>query len=124
MKQDVEKHFRSADEILHELEHLMAGGFYRSVISRAYNAMFHAASAAMLAVEIEEKTRQGIVPAFAEVFIKTGRLDKKFLQYFRQANNARNESDTVSFGSADHRQAQTMLVRAKEFVDACRKLCE
>jgi hypothetical protein len=124
MKPDVEKHLHSAKEILRELEHLMAGGFYRGVVSRAYNAMFHAATAAMLAGEIEEKTRQGIVPAFADAFVKTGRLDKKFHQYFRQANNARNESDTVSFASADHRQAQTMLVRTKEFVDACRKLCE
>jgi uncharacterized protein (UPF0332 family) len=124
MKQDVKKHLRNAEEILRELEHLMAGGFYKGVFSRAYYAMFHAASAAMLAGEIEEKTRQDIVSAFDDAFVKTGWLDKKFYQYFRQASYTRNESDAVSFASADHRQAQTIFVRTKKFVEACRNLCE
>ena len=123
MKPDIEKHLRNAGEILREMEHLMAGGFYRGVVGRAYYAMFHAATAAMLAKEIEEKTRQGIVPAFDDAFVKTGLLDKKFHQYFHQAFGARTETDSLSFASADQRQAQTMLVRAKGFITACRGLC-
>jgi uncharacterized protein (UPF0332 family) len=124
MKPDVKKHLRSADEILREMEHLMAGSFYRGVVGRAYYAMFHAATAALLAKEIEGGARQGIVPEFEDTFVKTGQLDKKLHQYFRQAFNARTESDSPSFASADHRQAQATLVRAKEFIAACRKLCE
>ncbi len=123
MKRDVEKKLRIADEIFREIEHLMAGGFYRGVIERAYSAMLHAATAALTAREVKETTRQAIVPAFAEAFVKTGLLDKKFHQYFRQASGSSTKPDAVSFASVDHRQAQTMLVRTKEFIAACRGLC-
>jgi uncharacterized protein (UPF0332 family) len=124
MKKDIEKHLRSADEILREMEHLMAGGFYRGIIGRAYYAMFHAATAALTAKKIGSGSRQAIVPAFADAFVKTGLLDKKFNDYFLRAFGARTESDYPSSASADNRQARTALVRTKEFIAACRKLCE
>jgi len=123
MKPDVEKHLSTADEILREIQHLMAGGFYRGVVGRAYYAMLHAATAALSAKKIED-SRQAIVSVFDDAFVKTGLLDKKFLKYFRRAFYARTESDYPLFASADHRQAQTILVRTKEFVAACRRLCE
>lgn len=124
MKPDVKKHLRSADEFSREMEHLLAGGFYRGVIGRAYYAMFHAATAVLLAREIGKGSQQAIVPKFEDAFVKTGLLDKKLHQYFRQAFNARTEPDSPAFASADHRQAQTSLLRTKEFITACRKLCE
>ncbi|MFH1371493.1 MAG: HEPN domain-containing protein [Planctomycetota bacterium] len=124
MKPDVEKHLRVADETLREMEHLLAGGFHRGVVGRAYYAMLCAATAALTAKEIEKGSRQAIVPTFADAFVKTGLLDKKFHSYFRQAFGARTESDYPSFASADHRQAQTTRVRTKEFIAACRRLCE
>jgi uncharacterized protein (UPF0332 family) len=124
MKPDIEKHLRAADEVLYELEHLMAGGFYKGVVGRAYSAMLHAATAALEAKEIKGETRQGIVPAFADAFVKSGLLDKKYHQYFRQAFNVRWHTDSTSFVSVDSRQAQTTLVRAKDFIAVCRRLCE
>ena len=124
MKPDVEKHLRIAGETLREMEHLMAGGFYKAVIKRAYHAMLNAATAALLAKEVQSGTRQAIVSEFNDAFVKTGLLDEKLYRYFRHAFNSRTESDDPSFGSADHRQAQTNLVRVKEFVAACRVLCD
>ena len=124
MEMDTEKHFRRAEEFLREIEHLMAGGFYKASMGRVYYAMFHAATAAMLAKEVDQGLRQAILPAFEEAFIKTNMLDKKFLNYFLQAHNARTQPDTPSFGSSDLRQAQVMLSRTKEFIAACRKLCK
>ena len=124
MKPDVEKHLRIAEETLREMEHLMAEGLYKAVAKRAYNAMFNAATAALLAREIQGGARQAIMSEFNDAFVKTGLLDEKLYKYFRQAFNSRTESDDPSFGSADHRQAQTNLVRVKEFVAACRVLCD
>jgi uncharacterized protein (UPF0332 family) len=124
MKPDVRKHLRSADEFLHEMEHLIAGGFYRGVVGRAYYAMFHAATAALLAREMVKSSRQAIVSRFEDAFVKTGLLDKNLHQYFLRAFYARTEPDSSSFVSADHRQAQTALLKAREFIAACRKLCE
>jgi uncharacterized protein (UPF0332 family) len=124
MKPEVEKHLRTADEILREMEHLMANGFYKAVVKRAYHAMLNAATAALLAKEVQSGTRQGIVSEFNDAFIKTGQIDEKFYKYFSQAYNSRTESDDHSFASTDLRQAQTHFVRVKEFINTCRTLCD
>jgi uncharacterized protein (UPF0332 family) len=124
MKPDVEKSLRMADETLREMEHLMAGGFHKAVVKRAYQAMLNAATAALLAKEVQSGTRQSMVSEFNDTFVKTGLIDEKFYKYFRQAFNSRTESDDASFASVDHRQAQTNLLRVKEFIAACRVLCD
>ena len=124
MKQDVEKHLCVAEEALREMEYLLGGGFYRAVIGRAYHAMLNAATAALLAKEIQGGTRQAIVSEFNDAFVKTGLLDEKYHRYFSQAFNSRNEPDDLTFVSADHRQAQTTLLRVKDFIAACRVLCD
>jgi hypothetical protein len=124
MKQDVEKHLRVAEETLREMEYLLGGGFYRAVMERAYHAMINAATAALLAKEIRSGARQAIVSEFKDAFVKTGLLDEKYYRYFSQAFNSRTESDDPAFASADHRQAQTTLLRVKDFIAACRVLCD
>ena len=124
MKPDVEKHLRIANETLREMEHLIAEGFYEAVAKRTYNAMFNAATAALLAKEVRSDTRQAIVSEFNDAFVKTGLFDEKVYKYFRRAFNFRAESDDSSFASADHGQAQTNLLRVKEFIEACRVLCD
>ena len=124
MKPNIKKHLNQAEEILREMQHLITGNFYKGVRERAYYAMFHAATAAMLAKEIKGKSGQAIVSTFAGGFVKTGLLDKKYHRYFQQAANLRTKSDYTSFDSADHRQAQRNIVISREFVAACRKLCK
>ena len=124
MKPDVEKHLRIANETLREMEQLMAGGLYEAVVKRTYNAMLNAATAALLAKEVQNDTRQAIIAEFNDAFVKTGLFDEKVYKYFRQAFNSRAETDDSSFASADYKQAQTNLLRAKEFIAACRVLCD
>ncbi len=123
MKPDVEKHLRIANETLREMQHLIAGGFYEAVAKRTYNAMLNAATAALLAKEVQSDTRHAIISEFNNAFVKTGLFDEKVYKYFRQAFNSRAESD-ASFASVDHRQAQTNLLRVREFIAACRVLCD
>jgi uncharacterized protein (UPF0332 family) len=124
MKQDVKKHLRAAEEALREMEYLLGGGFYRAVMGRAYYAMLNAATAALMAKEIQGGARQALVSEFKDAFVKTGLLDEKYHRYFSHAFNSRTEPYDPTFASADHRQAKTNLLRVKEFITACRKLCE
>jgi hypothetical protein len=64
--------------------------------------------------------RQAIVSEFNEAFVKTGLLDEKYHPYFSQAFNSGTEPDDPAFASADHRH----LLRVKEFIAACRILCD
>ena len=123
MNTDISEHFESSEEFLRESEHLMTGGFYRGAVGRAYYAMFHAATAALLSRGIERSSHHAILAAFGEHIVKTGLVDTKFHVYITKAFARRNECDYLSFTGADKSEAETILQRAKEFVEICRKLC-
>ena len=125
MNPEVEQELRKADAFMREIEQLIGSGLYKASIERAYYAMFHAATAAMMAKKAEQGARQAIIPVMDKCLVKTGLLDKKYLGYLRQALNAgKSDSEGAVIGSSDHKQAQIIMLRTKEFLDACRKLCE
>jgi uncharacterized protein len=108
MMSDIEEHFQSADEFLREGTHLMLGGFYRGAVGRAYYAMFHAAKAVLLSREIERSSHHGVLSAFGEHIVKPGLVERRFHTYI----------------TADKSEVETILGRAREFVEVCRTLCE
>ena len=124
MKVDVAEHLQSADEFLRESEHLIAGGFFRGAVGRAYYAMFHAATAALLSRGIERSSHHGILAAFGERLVKPGLVESRFHTYIREAFARRSECDYLSFTAAEESEAKTTLKRAKELVEVCRLLCK
>ena len=122
MRKDVQKHLQSAGMFLKESEHLFSGGFHNGTVGRAYYAMFHAATAALLAKDIERTSHHAIISAFGEFIVKSGLVDGKFHKYIIEAFTLRNDCDYLAPFEADESQASATLQRAKEFVDACRKL--
>jgi uncharacterized protein len=124
MMSDIEEHFQSADEFLREGTHLMLGGFYRGAVGRAYYAMFHAAKAVLLSREIERSSHHGVLSAFGEHIVKPGLVERRFHTYITKAFARRNECDYLAFTTADKSEVETILGRAREFVEVCRTLCE
>ena len=66
MRKDVQRHLQSAEMFIKESEHLFSGGFRNGTVGRAYYAMFHAATAALLAKDIERTSHHAIISAFGE----------------------------------------------------------
>ena len=124
MRKDARRHLESAEIFLKESEHLFSGGFYNGTVGRAYYAMFHAATAALLAQDIERTSHHAIISAFGELITKPGHLDNKFHKYIIEAFILRNDCDYLAPFEAEESQALVTLRRAKEFVDACKKLCQ
>lgn len=120
MRKDVQKHFESAEISLKESEHLFAGGFYNGTIGRAYYAMFHSATAALLTKGVERTSHHAIIAAFGEFLVKQGLIDSKYHRYIREAFTLRNDCDYLAPFSADRAQAENTLQRAKEFVEVCK----
>jgi uncharacterized protein (UPF0332 family) len=85
--------------------------------------MFHAATAALLAKDIERTSHHAIISAFGEFIAKPSLVDEKFHKYIIEAFTLRNDCDYLAPFEADESQASSTLQRAKQFVDACRKLC-
>ena len=86
--------------------------------------MFHAATATLLTKEIERTSHHAIISAFGEFIVKANLIDEKFHQYIIEAFMLRNDCDYLAPFEADESQAAATLQRAKEFVEACKKLVE
>ena len=124
MRKDVQKHLQSAEMFLKESEYLFSGGFNNGTVGRAYYAMFHAITAALLAKDIERTSHHAIISAFGEFIAKPGLMDEKFHKYIIEAFTLRNDCDYLAPFEADESQEVTILERAKEFIEICKKLCK
>ena len=65
--------------------------FLHISVSRAYYAMFYTANALLLSRGISVRKHEGVLSSFAENFVKTGRIDRKFSKMLHKAFDARLE---------------------------------
>jgi uncharacterized protein (UPF0332 family) len=123
MTEDVQLHLQRADDCIAEAELLLRASRPGAVVSRSYYAMFHAATAALLHHDIRRRSHQGIIAAFGQTFVKSGRIDARFHRYVKESFDLRQESDYQPVVRLTQEQAQEVLSWAREFVAACRGLC-
>ena len=120
MKQETEKHLFRADELIQVAEENLQNNHPADSVSRSYYAMFHATTAVLMEHDIERGSHKGVICAFGETLSKTGRMEKRFHEYLRDAFDARCESDYLPLPTETIERAKETLGRAKEFVKACR----
>ena len=124
MNEDVGLHLERAEDCIAEGELLLVGSRPGAAISRAYYAMFHAASAALLHRGISRRSHQGVIAAFGQTFAKPGLIDARFHKHLADAFDLRQESDYLPIVRITQEQATEVLGWSREFVTACRQLCE
>ena len=124
MNEEVRLHFERADDCIKDAELLLAGQRHSAVVGRAYYAMFHAATAALLRRDMKRHSHHGIISAFGQVFVKSGKVEPRFHKYIAKAFDLRQESDYQPLVEITEQQANKVLERAREFVETCRKLCK
>jgi uncharacterized protein (UPF0332 family) len=124
VKEEVRLHLENAAACIAEAELLLNASHPGAAVSRAYYAMFHAATAALLHQGIERYSHQGIISAFGQTFAKSGRLDPGLHRYLKEVFDLRQESDYQPKVRLIDAKAQEVLGWAREFVAVCRRLCE
>jgi uncharacterized protein (UPF0332 family) len=122
MKQESASHLARANELLAVAAENLCNNHPADSASRAYYAMFHAATAVLLEKGIERSSHKGVISAFGEIFVKSGLLEKRFHEYLRGAFDARILSDYFPSPSPNDIHADEILANAGEFVKACRNL--
>jgi len=123
MKSEVQEHLSRAVEFLHAADLLKANQLYDIALGRAYYAMFHAATAALMEKGIERSSHHALIAAFGQFIVKPGLLDRRFLSYLQDAFAARIDGDYGSLPSADGEKVTIHIERARQFVQVCRALC-
>ena len=110
-----------ADESLAAAEALLAGGYPRFAVARAYYTMFYSASALHLQHGRSYTKHSGVIAGFGRHFVKTGQFDSKLFRQFRKAFVDRQIGDYDAGASISEELAQETIMRAREFVAAVRR---
>ena len=95
---------------------LAEGGFAAQAVSRAYFAVFHAATEALLELGETRSKHSGIISAFGERFIRGGELPDEAGRSLRWLFERRNEADYAPL-VVPASEAERAILTATRFVD-------
>jgi uncharacterized protein (UPF0332 family) len=71
----------------------LAHSHLRGAVNRAYYAIFHSASAALLWLDVERVRHSGTQSAFGEYLVKPGHIEPELGKIYSRARKAREEQD-------------------------------
>jgi len=92
-------------------------GHYDVVTSRAYYAMFYAASALLASKGISRSKHSGIHSAFGQYFVKPGLIEPQYGRMLINAFNVRLDSDYDVKPFLNRALAEDILRDAQQFVE-------
>jgi len=90
----------------------------------AYYAMFHAAEALLLSLDIEVSSHSATQAAFGQQFAKTAKLDPKLHRYFLNAFDKRITADYDVTVKLRTEEVAELVGQAREFVAAAERYLE
>ena len=93
MTEEIQLRFEQAAECVEDAQVLLDHDRLAAAVTRAYYAMFHAATAVLLARGIKRSSHRGMLSAFGEHVVKPGAIDRTFFQHLRDAFERRQQSD-------------------------------
>ncbi|MBM3143509.1 MAG: HEPN domain-containing protein [Chloroflexi bacterium] len=96
-------------------------GYFHITVSRAYYAMFYAASALLASKDIYRSKHAGVVSAFGEYLVKPGLIEKEYGKAFGNAFSSRLVSDYDMITSVEKTGAEAILNNANRFVRRAEK---
>jgi len=121
MNEDVvAQYMADADNIISLAERLLGEDQIRSACSRAYYAMFYAATALLASRGISVSKHSGLLGAIGRHFSGPGLLERKYHQYLVRGFETRNTADYELSARLTHDKAAEQVTHAREFVDAAR----
>jgi len=106
---------RSRDD-LEAAQILLDAGKYRASLSRAYYAVFYAATALLLTQNIRRSKHAGVQGAFGQFFVKPGLIEVEYSDTFKNVREARELSDYDLVFLPAEKLTQTRLAGAGRFV--------
>ena len=95
----------------------VAHSHWRGAVNRAYYAVFHAASAALLQLDIERARHAGVQAAFGASLIRPGLIEPEFGQIYSRVRQAREMQDyDVTAVALTFEETERLVRDAERFV--------
>ncbi len=87
---------------------------WRGAVNRAYYAVFHIASAALLWLDIERSKHSGVQAAFNRFLVKSGLIENEYGYTYKEARDWREEQDYKDIVRPLNRALTTQIVHDVE----------
>lgn len=116
---------KQAWESLEEAEYLLQGKKSpRSVINRAYYAMFYAVLALLVYEPYASSKHSGVLGYFNRRFIKEGIFDKSLGRSINKAFELRQRGDYREYVELTHQQVEPFIHEARTFIQTVENYLE
>lgn len=106
----------AAEEELRAAEHLLAAGFARVALTRAYYAAFHAARALLFSEDLAPRSHGGVQHLLNTHFVRAGRLEPATARLMARLQKYREEADYAQAFVVDDAGAREELQSARDLV--------
>jgi uncharacterized protein (UPF0332 family) len=123
MSTDAYELLEIAGETLEDARALFEKGRYPGTVERTYFAILHAASAMLLHAGVAAGTHYGVKIKFAEVFVKSGKVEKRYGRMLSDAYDLRLDAEYTAEArrGITREDAQEQLDKASSFIEMATK---
>jgi hypothetical protein len=118
----IQTYLKQARERLESARVLLEIGNLGDSISRSYYALLDAATACLIKKDIVPKSHSGAIQLFSLHYIKSGLVDKEYLQFFTKIERARLDADYKHERVFSSDEAADALKEAIRFIDMAERL--
>lgn len=119
---EIEANISRAETSINAAKDLISSGYFDFASSRAYYAVFYAATAVLLSEDLQYGKHSGVISAIHKNFVKTGRLDQqlgKDLNWLFELRGVGDYGVTLHVPEDDAKKA---VDAAKNFVYAAKRI--
>ena len=113
----IKERIRKAKDTLEAAELLALENHWNSAINRLYYSAFYAVLALLAKLNARTSTHSGAKSEFYRLFIKTGRIDKKYGELYTDLFSKRQEGDYEDFLNFTQEEISPLLPRVEEFIE-------
>lgn len=116
-RSEIKLYLERAYDALQQAKDNLNLGYYDVVTSRAYYAMFYAASALLASKGMSRSKHSGVHSAFGQYFVKPGLIEPQYSRMLINAFNVRLDSDYDVKPLLNKALAEDILRDAQQFVE-------
>ena len=122
-KEEIQLYLDRARQDLQAVEINIQNDLFNVAISRAYYAMFYAATALLKSKGVERKKHSGVISALGEHFVKPGLIEVEYAKMITNAFDSRNDGDydvafvvTKELAETEFRDAVKFVNRIEQYL--------
>ena len=120
--EEARERMAQADATLAEAEDLLEDGYAKPAIHAGYYAAFHAAMALLALEGVRPKTHKGVLIEIGRRYVAGGRLAEDAGAALEESLESRLKADYGVLTDVSDQEAAEVVLAARQFVEAARKL--